>query len=338
MFTAYHRYPSLTRHNSAGHQATIYFLSPSPASSNLTDVKKMALSQFLKSKVPEAMSTFFNFKQIPDPITMSRSPSCDSEQPFLEALRPAQPKGPLTEFTLFPELPIELRLLIWKLALRKPCLIELYDKVWDHYSPAIAPNSMTSLLPLLKTCRESHQVISETYRKIYASDLALIGMSSNSVFWIDDENDALFFHTRSYSTNQILTLATPESLNPMKKIVLMLEPLVMRTPQFMNVESLSSLPSLLTRFEGLEEMVMAARLPNSRFLPDPDVILRVDHGRDWGNLGGTYGVQGFEVRVQRLLRVLMGAPWKEKRSGGPVEVTFSEFFSGERERKRWSRR
>ena len=62
----------------------------------------------------------------------------------------------LIQFTLCPDLPFELRLVIWKSALPGPCIIEIMDTDWDDFAIAVAKSSMILLLPLLRVCGESH--------------------------------------------------------------------------------------------------------------------------------------------------------------------------------------
>lgn len=214
-------------------------------------------------------------------------------------------------FTIFPELPLELRLLIWKSALPGPRVVEIFDTEWDIFAPAIAKSSMSPLLPLLRTCRDSHRVVCEEYRKIYADSFRLRGMEAESAFYVNHETDAIFFRTRFRSIGLILNFSDTAEKLAIKTIILMLEPLAMKIFE----DGLNGLPRNLSELENLREVVLAARVPASTFDPKRKAVL--DYRKISRENPYTFyerpnsHLPQFEQRVQAVITRIL-APWQKK--------------------------
>jgi hypothetical protein len=72
---------------------------------------------------------------------------------------------PPEEFTLFPKLPIELRLKIWKAALPGPRVIEFSHTSFFRRLTLIK-DSQNSLLNLSNSCKEAYDVVKKDYRSV----------------------------------------------------------------------------------------------------------------------------------------------------------------------------
>lgn len=108
-----------------------------------------------------------------------------------------QETGTLSEFTVFPELPIEIRLKIWKLAELGPRLIDFNRQVGRQVHP-----SVSQVDPLLATCRDSRYESQRTYKRY-----KLYNLDGNTECHLRPETDILCFPKVGLLANQDLSVA-----------------------------------------------------------------------------------------------------------------------------------
>lgn len=139
-------------------------------------------------------------------------------QPTVE-LSTFQPNNPgLQEFTVFPNLPLELRRMIWGYSLPGPRVIEIFAEDIDSTRPGneritIRKDTHTSIFAVLQVCKESEEVVSRAYEKITARAWNL-ALPSTAVILIDYDKDIihsagypryLFFQTLPYGALEKIT-------------------------------------------------------------------------------------------------------------------------------------
>jgi hypothetical protein len=125
-----------------------------------------------------------------------------------------QPDMPVLEtFTIFANLPLELRRLIWGNSLPGPRVIEIFSNSEDRRNPnirCIRPDTHAPLFAIGRACKESEEVVLKEYSKSTADTWLLDGLPSNSAILFNYQRDIVHL-TGRYTTRKFLSSA-PESI------------------------------------------------------------------------------------------------------------------------------
>lgn len=151
------------------------------------------------------------------------------------------------EFTLFPKLPTEMQLLVWKQAIAdiEPRIVEVTFEVDFDINTEIA-HSPSTTPSLLHTCKNARGEAKKKYNELCVFAEKFTGAV------IDYEKDTLFFNT-GYATNGILRKA--EQALWMRKC----RQLALAEQFIFSLQPTRSQPSeFLTKFESLETLSMVS--------------------------------------------------------------------------------
>jgi len=101
----------------------------------------------------------------------------------------------LTKFTLFPELPVELRLKIWGSALPPgPRIIEIYNAP-PSYDTHITKQNHAELALLLTANVEAYDAVKSRYRRVQHLSLGISTYREESIIFLDDSRDVLYMNS-----------------------------------------------------------------------------------------------------------------------------------------------
>jgi hypothetical protein len=123
----------------------------------------------------------------------------------------------LTQFTLFPQLAVELRLKIWRITLPGPRIIEIYNTK-PLNDTHITKNNHPALAWLVRANHESCGVVISKYQRVPHWALGIRTYRMESVIFLDNSRDVLYLnsipaaimaigfeHTLSTGTTDILS-------------------------------------------------------------------------------------------------------------------------------------
>jgi len=143
------------------------------------------LSYMDRSLEPDPMRQFFLGESLLEMFRVAEEsqPACSTEEPAaLQSLK---------TFTCFPNLPVELRLKIWKHALPTSQIIELHTPHPDILTRLSNPAVPSTLLPVLQSCREARDLITSIYERAPLSSLAFTIPQTTDML-IDFKTDILY--------------------------------------------------------------------------------------------------------------------------------------------------
>jgi hypothetical protein len=95
------------------------------------------------------------------------------------------------EFTLFPKLPLELRRKIWSHALPGARVLEIYSRE-PKKIPEIGKDDHNTIVPFLKACSESREVVMHKYRVIEGWVFGLRHLTIDSILCFDPKQDTVY--------------------------------------------------------------------------------------------------------------------------------------------------
>ena len=152
------------------------------------------------------------------------------------------------KFTLFPKLPAELRLRIWKEAYPEPRWIEVCAEEWWASPPTLSARCATARSPLFAVCHESRVEILKTHQFLRGNEKDCFPIA------FDGEKDVLVFRLLKFVYRTDLEvwsqLLPTDMLRNIRSIVWEIDPLNSRTPEGQfhgpNGEGLRLFPRLKT--------------------------------------------------------------------------------------------
>jgi 2EXR family len=236
----------------------------------------------------------------------------------------------LTEFTLFPCLPIELRIKIWRHALPGPRIIEFYQipdgpAYGGDFIAKVGRGSHLELLRLVKTCRESRDIVEQCYHKVPVEAFHLAAMKTGASFFVNYEQDIFLLNVHLMGLAlKILGDAQEQERCRIKTVMFFFNEISVLKTHFQFSRRRRSINTELFKLESLREIAFVCceehLMPHLRQPPSPGVGLP-RHSR----------IPGIESII-----VNFTAPWKESNyslavGGRPmVDVTFYANTGGDR--------
>jgi hypothetical protein len=235
-----------------------------------------------------------------------------------------------TEFSLFPRLPVELRLKIWKHALPGPRIIEFYQtpegpESGNDFIAKVGRGSHLELLELVKTCRESRNTVEKSYRKVPVEAFDLAAMKDGAAFFVDYEHDIILLNVNLLGLAlKILRNALEQEKCRVKTIMFFFNELSILGTHFAIGRRKNSIATEMFKLESLREIA---------FVYCEDYL--VPHFRHLASSG--IGMPR-HPRIPAIESIIENftAPWKESNSsqdggGRPiVKVTFHANTGGDR--------
>jgi hypothetical protein len=267
-------------------QLTCYF--------DLFDDNSRTVGQWLnESSLPRStLLSYIDRSLEPDPVTgqwfpresllqmfRGSQPACATEPAALQSLK---------TFTCFPNLPVELRLKIWKHALPTSQIIELHTPNPDILTRLSNPAVPSTLLPVLQSCREARDLITSIYERAPLSTLAFTIPQTTDML-IDFKTDILYLPgpASTWMTFRISNPARDAQLARFQTVALT----AVNFKFWFTMEKRELQISWLPRLQGLKTLLLV--------------------GRERGDKNGTelafQACEGEECKWQQTLRKL----WEE---------------------------
>jgi len=223
--------------------------------------------------------------RVPAPGTMLETPTSSSTimtllqgldlSKHIQSLRIlAQPDRPVLEkFTVFPDLPQELRRIIWTYSLPGPRVIEIFSGDNDK-GLRISNRAHGALFAVMQICKESEEVVLSKYSKIKAEDWNLTGLPrpSTSILLFNYEHDMVHLSSATIPAN-FLELASKLPLDKVTSIGMDEGYFIREVLKCLRVTYSPLFHTDLVGFQGLRRIVIfRAQLPNNGwFFPLPNL-------------------------------------------------------------------